>query len=126
MSNSTDAYARQSATIANGAAVSTAIDVSKLQLLGIAVVVPAAWTAADIGFEVSSDGTTWIPLQDDTGARIKIAGVTTNASKAYIAPSGAWAVGAFPYARLVSLNTSTGANANQAAERLLTFVRLSS
>jgi hypothetical protein len=126
MAQSTDAYVRSSAVIAGGEAISNAVDISKLQLLGVAVIVPSAWTAADIGFEGSIDGVLWAPLCDDEGVRIKITGVTTNQSKLYIAPSGAWALGALPYMRFVSLNTSNGANINQAANRELTFIRLSS
>lgn len=126
MGQSTDAFARMSGTIANGAAVSDAFDISKLQMLCAAVLVPSAWTAADIGFEVSIDGVTWVSLHDDEGNRIKITGVVTNASRLYIAPAKSWALGAFPYVRIVSLNTSNGANINQGADRTVILVRLSS
>lgn len=124
MAQSTDAYVRSSAVIAGGEAISNAVDISKLQLLGVAVIVPSAWTGADIGFEVSVDGSVWVPLYDDTGARVKISGVATNTSRVYIAPAEVWAAGAFPYLRLVSLNTSTGANINQGGVRSLMLIRL--
>jgi hypothetical protein len=124
MGQSTDAFSSISVTIENGAAVSDGVQLAKLSLIGVAVLVPSAWTGADIGFEVSVDGSVWVPLYDDTGARVKISGVATNASRVYIAPAEVWAAGAFPYLRLVSLNTSTGANINQGGARSLMLIRL--
>lgn len=126
MGQSTDAYARKAVTIASGAAVSESIALTGINLLGVGVLVPNAWTAANIGFEVSEDGTTWIPVYDKEGARITITGIATAAVGLYIAPSEAWVMGAFPHMRCVSLNTSTGANINQGAARSLKVIRLSS
>ena len=47
-------------TIANGAAISDALDISNRTLVG--VITPSAWTAAAISFTVSMDGTTYYPL----------------------------------------------------------------
>jgi len=59
------------ATIANGASLSAAIFLGEGVLVGIQM--PAAWTAADLTFQVSVDGgTTWVDLHDDGGAEIKI------------------------------------------------------
>lgn len=124
MGQSTDAFARMSATILSGQAVSDALELQKLSLIGLAVLIPSAWTAADIGFEVSEDNSTWVQLYDDAGARVKITGINTGASRLYIAPAEAWAIGAFPYMRFVSLNTGTGANENQVAQRALKLIRL--
>lgn len=50
------------ATIANGAATTEAIDVRFRDVVG--VVIPSAWTAAGIGFNVSYDsGTTYVPVK---------------------------------------------------------------
>jgi hypothetical protein len=116
---------RLAVTIANGAAVSGDIYASsdgRVRAYGfrlLSVSVPSAWTAADIGFEVSADGSTWVKVYDETGVRIKITGVATAAAGIYTAPPKIALVGMWPYLRLVSLNTSTGANENQGADRAL-------
>jgi len=48
------------ATIANGAALSSAVDLVNSTLVAISM--PAAWTAASITFDVSNDGVTYGPL----------------------------------------------------------------
>jgi len=127
MGQSTDAFARTTVTITSGQSVSELVNLEAKQLLGIGVVVPATWTAADIGFEVSSDGgSTWIPVYNAEGERVLITGIDISAQRLYIAPAEAWVIGAFKHVRLVSLNTSTGAAVNQGAGRSLVFVRLSS
>lgn len=125
MSQSTDAYVRKEAAIVSGAAVSAAINIIGLGLVGAGVLVPAGWTAADIAFEVSVDGLTWYPVYDETGTRVKVSGISTSESRLYIAPAQAWIAGAFPYMRFVSIDTSTGANKNQdTSDKTLTLVRL--
>jgi hypothetical protein len=105
--------------IANAAAVSGSFDVNAQGGRGFAVEVPVAWTAADIAFEVSDDDSTYVPLYSDTGARVKITNIATAAVQVYIVPAEAWAIGAYLFMRLVSIDTSTGANTNQGAERTL-------
>lgn len=56
----------QTATIANGGSLSGAVDLAGKTLLGI--VMPAAWTAANLTFQVSSDGVTYNDLYDNVGA----------------------------------------------------------
>lgn len=58
----------QSVTIANGAALSNAIDILGTSLQG--VLLPAVWTAAAMTFAVSFDGITYFPLFDSTGAEV--------------------------------------------------------
>ena len=61
----------QSMTIANGAALSDAFDMT--DYAGGQVLMPAAWTAASIGFQVaSSSGGTYYPLHDDDGTLVQI------------------------------------------------------
>ncbi len=116
---------RLTVTIANGAAASSDLYAGSdgrvrargLRLLSVRT--PSAWTAADIGFEVSADGSTWLKVYDEEGARIKITGIATSAAGVYTAPAKLAMVGMWPYVRLVSLNTSSGADVNQAAERTL-------
>ena len=60
-----------SANIANGAALSAPVCLGGKVLCAIRM--PAAWTAADITFQVSYDnGTTWADLHDDGGTEVKI------------------------------------------------------
>ncbi|MDR3424004.1 MAG: hypothetical protein P4M13_02850 [Alphaproteobacteria bacterium] len=60
------------ATIANGTALSGAIDLGGLRLFGVAI--PSAWTTAVLSFQMSPDGgTTWYELLDQTGAAITAA-----------------------------------------------------
>lgn len=54
-------------TIANGTSLSAEIDIGANALVGIAM--PAAWTAADLTFQVSADGgATWLELQSTSAA----------------------------------------------------------
>lgn len=55
------------ALIANGTSLSAEIDLGANALVGIAM--PAAWTAADLTFQVSPDGgATWLELQSVSAA----------------------------------------------------------
>lgn len=54
-----------STTIANGASESAPIDLDGY-VLG-AVLLPAAWTAADLTVLASDDGDTWLPVYDRAG-----------------------------------------------------------
>ena len=125
LTQETTAAQQLAITIANGAAVSGDIyggSDGRIRANGfrlMSILVPSAWTAADIGFEVSADGSTWVKVYDEEGARIKITNVATAAAGVYAVPAKLGLVGMWPYLRLVSLNTSTGADANQGAARSL-------
>lgn len=58
------------ATIANGASLSGAVNLEGSRLLGIAM--PAAWTAANLTIKTSVDGTTYQDAYDADGAEITI------------------------------------------------------
>lgn len=62
------ARAETTATIASGASVSGTIDLSATALVGFSM--PAAWTAAALNIEVSSNNVDWAPLLDSTGAAV--------------------------------------------------------
>ena len=112
----------QSVVIANNASLSAAIDAAGLQFQSVSVEVPSAWTAADIGFQVSRDNSTFVPLfYDDAGTRtrVKLTQIKTDGAGVYVAPAEAWALSVYPYFKLESLNTSTEAAVNQGAERTL-------
>ncbi|MFA6280382.1 MAG: hypothetical protein WC612_06285 [Bdellovibrionales bacterium] len=69
---------QETATIAAGAALSGAVNLGGLRLFGL--VMPAAWTAAGITFQVSYDGgTSWSNLYDANGNEVS---VTVAASRA--------------------------------------------
>lgn len=121
--NYTDAAYRQDVTIPINTAASSAIKLTGYRRL--AVQTPAAWTAANIGFEVSEDGTTFIPLRDAAGAKLAITGVITNAAGVYVAPVDTLAAGPYPYLRLTSLDTVDASAENQLAARTLKVIALS-
>jgi hypothetical protein len=107
-----------SLTIANAAAVSEQFSPDGAR--GLSVETGSAWTAANIGIEVSRDnGQTWIPVDKADGSRVVVSGIATAAAGLYIFPAEAMVVGVYPLARLVSLNTGTGANLNQGGTRTL-------
>ena len=100
-------------TIANGAAVSPALDLSGWIPVGI--VMPAAWTAADIAFLASVDDATYVPLYDVYGAQISVkANVSTQIQ---LDPT------VFAGVRFLKLQSGlTGATVNQGAARTITLI----
>ncbi len=69
-----------SATIANGTALSGAINLGAQTL--VAIIIPAAWTAAAISFQASEDGgTTWYDVFDSTGTEVSIASANVVAGR---------------------------------------------
>lgn len=105
------------ATIAQGAALSDAIDMR--DYAAAIVTLPAAWTAADLGVYVcaTADGT-FTPLLDASGAYgtdVNIDGPA--ASKSYVVPLFAFAA---CYIKLWSHN-GEGAHVVQEAARTLTL-----
>ena len=98
-------------TIANGTALSNVI--SFYEHAYAVLHMPAAWTAADVGFYVSStlDGT-FLPLYDDAGAMVEIAGPAVD--QAHAIPVEVLA------SRFVKVwSQNAGVDANQGAERAL-------
>lgn len=53
-------------TISNGTSLSPAVALGNKLLVGIAM--PAGWDAADLTFQVSIDGSTWLELQTTSAA----------------------------------------------------------
>ena len=99
-------------TIANGAALSDAFELGGATLLTLHM--PSAWTAADIGFQVSSTfGGTYQPLRDETGNLVQVSGPA--ASNSYILPAE---LSAALFLKLWSQSSGTGTN--QGAERTIT------
>lgn len=66
------------ATIANGAALSGAVELTEGQLVGM--LMPSAWTAAAVSFDVSQDGATYAPLYNGNG-EVRIASTYISTSE---------------------------------------------
>lgn len=104
-------------TIANGEAVSTAVDFRNYG--GGVLIMPAAWTTADLGFKVcgSSDGT-FVKLADRSNSYGTDVSIDAAAeSTAY--PLPAFIFGA-PYFKLWS-HDGSGGDTNQDAARTITL-----
>lgn len=102
------------ATIAGSAALSDVIDMTRYA--GGIIHMPAAWTAASIGFKVSTTSNgTFLPLYDAEGSLMQIS--SPSASQAYALPSDI-----FP-ARYVKLWSQDGAGSDttQDAQRSITI-----
>lgn len=100
------------ATIAGGASLSGEVDLGAKTLVGIAM--PAAWDAADLTFQVSVDGTTWLDVQ------------STSAELDYKAAAGQY-ISVDPSlwrgANMLKVRSGTKAAAvNQTAQRVITLV----
>ena len=104
-----------SANIANGAALSAAVCLGDKILCAIQM--PAAWTAADLTFQVSYDkGVTWTDLHDDGGTEVKISSPAAGEVR-LLDPSG--------FASCMFLKVRSGVSAtpvNQGAARTITLV----
>lgn len=102
-----------SVTIASSGNLSSALEMSGAS--GGIIQMPAAWTAASIGFKVCNtvDGT-YLPLYDQDGVLVQIDSPAVD--KAYTMPTELF--GAL-YVKLWSQNGS-GTNTNQGAARTLT------
>jgi hypothetical protein len=105
--------ATATATIANGASLSGAVDLGTARLAKINM--PAAWTAAVLTFQTSSDGVTYRDLYDSSGTEISY---TVAASRSVIVSLADW-IGT----RFVKVRSGTAAAAvNQGADRALELV----
>jgi hypothetical protein len=111
-------------TVSFGSAgsVSSALMVGHLDARGYGVAIPSAWTAADVGFEVSSDGTVYQQLADSGGTLVKVKGIGTAAARVYSAPAECWIVGTYQYLRLASINTASDAYVNQGDARTVEII----
>lgn len=113
-----------SLAIANGAAVSAAFSFDGKRV--IAVIVPSAWTDADITFEVEYPAGTWIKVVNRAGALYKLTGVATALSEMQLVSGDANQADIIITGpgdgRLVSTNTISEANINQGAARTVVVV----
>jgi hypothetical protein len=102
------------ATIANGASLSGAVDLQTYRAFGVQM--PASWTAANLTFQVSSDCSTYANLYDDSGTEVLV----TAAASTYIvfASPAKW-----QGARCIKVRSGTSGTAvNQGGDRSITVV----
>jgi hypothetical protein len=71
--------------IADGEAITRSADMSIFS--GGYVHIPTSWTAANLGFQVSDDDSTFIILRDEAGAPVQISGIKTDGARAYALPA---------------------------------------
>jgi len=109
-------------TIASGAAITAVINTA--DAAGGAVLIPSAWTAANLGFQMPPDsGTTgtFVALKDEAGNPVQISSITTDASFWYAIPAEV-----FPAATIKLWSKSTTAatvtDTNQNAARSILVV----
>ena len=104
---------RQAATIANGASLSDAVNLQNLVLCHL--VMPAAWTAAVLTFQVSWDGTEWNTLYASDGTEYT---VQAAASRRIILPPAD-----FVGVRYIKVRSGTqAAPVNQGAARTIGLI----
>jgi len=105
--------ASKTATILSGASLSSAVDT--LGLVPVAIIMPAAWTAANITLQASYDGSTYYDVYDLYGTEVLITASTSR--YIILEPDVFYAV------RMVKLRSgTTGTPVNQGADRVLTVI----
>ena len=101
-------------TIANGTSLSGAANIGTLGLFAIQM--PAAWTSANLTFQVSMDGTNYFNLFDDTGAEVTWVAAAPNIIQS--TNPGRW----LPFSYIKVRSGTSGVPVNQGADRILTLV----
>ncbi len=109
-------FSNETLTIAANAATSGSFQFE--QYAGGMVIVPSAWTAANIGFQVSEDNSTFVILRDYTGVPVQISGIKTDGGRAYAMPAEMFSA-RFCKLWSKSTTTSTETDTNQASARSL-------
>ena len=112
-----EAIVTRSVTIANGASLSNALaDVDGAAIVGI--IMPAAWTAANLTLQMSHDDTTFNNVYDETGTEKTIVASTSR----YILLNPADFLGC----NGLKIRSGTAVTpVNQGADRVITFVLMS-
>ncbi len=101
------------ATIASGASLSDALDLTGLTVVGLQM--PSTWTAAAITLESSADNATFDDVYDSEGNELSL---TADASR--FIPLAPTAMVSYPYLKLRS--GTSGTPVNQAATRVITVI----
>lgn len=105
----------QQVTILNGASKCEKTAPQGMALVGIQM--PAAWTAADLGYEASWDNNVFFPVYSGGG----IASTTPAAASTFIAFPTADAIFA-PFIKVTSVAAGTVTPTNQGADRVLYLI----
>jgi hypothetical protein len=102
------------ATIASGTSLSGVLNLGGLRLFGIAM--PAAWTAANLTFQMSPDGgTTWVNMYDANGN--EMTATTSSSRHIVIDPTN------FAAIQLLKVRSGTSAApVNQGQDSTLTLI----
>lgn len=102
-------------TIATGASLSDAVNIENATMIGI--IMPAAWTAANLTFQAAARETdTFANVYDDAGTEVS---VTADASRAIPIGTDLKALGSFRYLKIRS--GTAAVPVNQAAARVITL-----
>jgi hypothetical protein len=102
----------RTATIANGASLSDAVDLGGRKL--VAIDMPSSWTAASLTFQASVDGVTYDDLYDGATERTLVV-----AASRYLAQ----AIGDWVGVRFLRIRSGTaGTPVNQGGARTITLV----
>jgi len=106
-------------TIPNNTAVSNSVDFAFGERIALLETDPSAWTAGDICFQISRDGTNFLDITDITDVLVRVTNVAAAQMRAIADdlnnisfPLGAHKV------RLRSVNTASEADVNQGGERV--------
>ena len=103
----------KTATIANGASLSDAVDLTGLSVIGI--VMPATWTTATLSFQGSHDGSTYQELKDEFDTLLSynpLVACNRSVDPTHLLP---W--------RYIKVRSGTAASAvNQGGARIITFI----
>lgn len=103
----------RSVTIASGQSLSDAIDLSDYSVVG--VLMPTAWTAANLTFQGSVDGSTFGNLIEKAGIELEVV-----AAISYLIPLSS---SAFEPCRYLKIRSGTSSAAvNQAASRTIQLI----
>jgi len=106
-------FTTTTATIANGASLSNAVNLGTSDL--ISIIMPAAWTAAALTYQFSVDGTNFYDAYSGTA---ELTATSTGASR-MISINAA----TYDAARYIKIRSGTSATpVNQAADRTLTLI----
>lgn len=109
-------FAVKNAVIANGASLSAAVDCEGAP--PVAIVMPAAWTAADLTFQVSADGSTYSNLYDENASTRTETTLKAAAADIIRLDPAKWG-----WVRYLKIRSGTAGSAvNQAAERTLQVI----
>lgn len=81
----------------------------------LVIITPPAWDDADLGLQVSANGTTWVTVG-------KMTSMPTAATQARVSPADWAKAGSARYVRFASMDTGDESAVAQTAERVFTVI----